>query len=302
MAKTSLARSDNSVSHPKPCSQLPLCLSALQPLVVLWVQLWQRWVVLSTSSPYLCNSCAAAQNSRSLYSTEPSIQTNCLFLSDHKKKSGFIVFFGYVAWLKTCCNARNSMQPSLELKSCSCTLQFWLTKQNNSELLLRPWHSPRKPSLQPSLTQGTPPRAWRYSIKGFEGWHEEEFPGTCRAQHRNTWASMGMECHPGVAPQSSLEPVHSTQTPLAHPRLHCRLGFPRVKWSASLLWQQLGNRKRNDNVWKLYFPSLCSSWLLEELPWILLALHTLLLPLSPQSPAPWHISCSKTEPTSRNLW
>lgn len=100
-----------------------------------------------------------------------------------------------------------------------------------------------------------------------------------------------------MAPQASVQPVHSTQSSWAHPRLHCRLGFPRAKWSASLLWQQLGCRKRNDNVWKHYFhapPGCWKSYPGSSLLFILCSL--MLLPLLPQSPAPWHISCCKTEP------
>lgn len=105
-----------------------------------------------------------------------------------------------------------------------------------------------------------------------------------------------------VAPQALVQPVHSTQTSSAHPGLHCRSGCPREKWSASL-WQQLGNRKRNGNVWKHSFPGSCLCWLLEELPWALLVLHALLTNAAAfVSTAPWHIPCCKTEPTSRHLW
>jgi len=133
-----------------------------------------------TTSLYHSASYAAAHNSRPLHSTEPSIKTNCLFLSDHKKKSGFIVCFGYVAWVKTRYNARNSTQPSPELKPYGCSLQFWLTKQNNSQLVLRPRHSPRNPSLYTLFIHQTATRAWRwrYSLKGFEGWHEKGSPRT----------------------------------------------------------------------------------------------------------------------------
>lgn len=75
------------------------------------------------------------------------------------------------------------------------------------------------------------------------------------------------------APQAPVHPVPSTQAPLL--TLGCRVGIPRGSDLLSLLWQQAGNRKRN-NVWKSYFPTSRSSWLLEELPWILLVLHALL--------------------------
>lgn len=98
------------------------------------------------------------------------------------------------------------------------------------------------------------------------------------AQNRDIWASVGMESHPagtvwGSPGTSSPCPQHPS--PLAHPGLQCRVGIPRGSDLLSLLWQQAGNRKRN-NVWKSYFPTSRSSWLLEELPWILLVLHALL--------------------------
>lgn len=77
-------------------------------------------------------------------------------------------------------------------------------------------------------------------------------------QHRDTRASMGMESHitgtgwdsPGT--RAPGHPVPSTRAFLTHPRLHCREGIPGGNDLLSLLWQQAGNKKRN-NLWKLIF-------------------------------------------------